>query len=133
METPMSMFPPSGAEIYRNDAGEPLGWDAPADPQDYYCDECGVCHAGPCPEPDDDDDDDDETDDDTESGPAAYTSWTVDSALWQTEHGAAGERTNSAWSYLEACYDDVTESGVIRAYTLGLALLRRLRDAQDAV
>ncbi len=31
------MFPGPGARIYRNEAGEPLGWDYPSDdPTDYY-------------------------------------------------------------------------------------------------
>lgn len=39
----MSMFPGPGARIYRNDAGEPLGWDypdddGPPDPDDWYGD-----------------------------------------------------------------------------------------------
>lgn len=42
------MFPGPGAQIYYNEAGEPLGWDAAEDPMDYYCDECGACHPGPC-------------------------------------------------------------------------------------
>ncbi len=37
------MFPGYGAQIYRNDAGEPLGWDypddGPADPEDHYREE----------------------------------------------------------------------------------------------
>jgi hypothetical protein len=58
------MFPTAGSEIYRNNAGEVLGWDGPSsydldgpDPDDYYdlfgdCDdseddydygECGYC------------------------------------------------------------------------------------------
>lgn len=31
----MSMFPGPGATIYRNEAGEPLGWDYPSDPDPY--------------------------------------------------------------------------------------------------
>lgn len=34
------MFPGANAQIYRNDAGEPLGWDTPSDeppdPEDFY-------------------------------------------------------------------------------------------------
>lgn len=40
-------FPTSDAHIYRNEAGEPVGWDRPAEPP--YCDICGYHHAGPCP------------------------------------------------------------------------------------
>ncbi len=42
------MFPPPGAMVYYNDAGEPLGWDSPADGMDYYCDDCGFPHRGEC-------------------------------------------------------------------------------------
>jgi len=28
----MSMFPGAGAQIYHNEAGEPLGWDYPSEP-----------------------------------------------------------------------------------------------------
>jgi hypothetical protein len=53
----MSAFPGPGARVYRNDAGEPIGWDYPADDAlAYYCDVCGYTHAGDC----DDDLDDDE-------------------------------------------------------------------------
>ncbi|MBF9135281.1 hypothetical protein I0C86_41255 [Plantactinospora sp. S1510] len=50
------MFPGAGAEIHRNEAGEPTGWDAPGhddapyDPDDYL--------------PEGDDEGDDEDDDD---------------------------------------------------------------------
>lgn len=53
------MFPPAGAEIYTNEDGEVLGWDAPADPSDFYCADCGFGHGGPCPEPDYGDDEED--------------------------------------------------------------------------
>jgi len=33
------MFPPSGAEIFRNELGEPTGWSAPAEA--VFCDLCG--------------------------------------------------------------------------------------------
>lgn len=42
----MSMFPGAGAQVYRNEAGEPLGWDypdqdGPHDPDDdLYADFC---------------------------------------------------------------------------------------------
>jgi len=31
----MSMFPGAGAQVYYNDAGEPLGWDYPSDEPDF--------------------------------------------------------------------------------------------------
>ena len=31
----MSMFPGAGAVIYRNEAGEPIGWDTPSEPDPY--------------------------------------------------------------------------------------------------
>jgi len=51
----MSMFPGPGAQIYRNEAGEVLGWDYPSQPGEDYdpdnylsdepddptCEECG--------------------------------------------------------------------------------------------
>jgi hypothetical protein len=40
------MFPGPGAQIIRNEAGEPIGWDYPGEPE--YCDECGGSHAGTC-------------------------------------------------------------------------------------
>jgi hypothetical protein len=52
------MFPPSGAEIYRNEAGEPLGWNVPEDGPPY-CDICGFNHIGLCePWPEEEDDED---------------------------------------------------------------------------
>lgn len=33
------MFPGPSAQIYRNDAGEVLGWDYPPDPSEYYEDD----------------------------------------------------------------------------------------------
>lgn len=45
------MFPGGGAQIYRNEAGEPIGWDYPADDATtYWCDLCGVSHPGVCPD-----------------------------------------------------------------------------------
>lgn len=44
------MFPGPNAEIIRNEAGEPIGWDYPPDPSDFYCDRCGFDHAGACPD-----------------------------------------------------------------------------------
>lgn len=35
----MSMFPGAGAQVYYNEAGEPLGWDYPSDPSEYAFDE----------------------------------------------------------------------------------------------
>lgn len=46
------MFPGAGAEIIRNEDGEPLGWDYPPDADTYYCDVCGFNHVGPCVEED---------------------------------------------------------------------------------
>jgi rubrerythrin len=49
-------FPGPGAHIYRNEAGEPIGWDYPSeDAGAYYCDLCGYTHAGDCPDDEDDD------------------------------------------------------------------------------
>lgn len=45
------MFPGPNAEIYYNEAGEPIGWDNVSYEQDnnsYYCDICGVSHTGKC-------------------------------------------------------------------------------------
>jgi hypothetical protein len=40
------MFPGPGAQVYYNEAGEPLGWDYPNDDADsFYCDHCGAYHA----------------------------------------------------------------------------------------
>jgi hypothetical protein len=41
------MFPGPNANIYRNEVGEVLGWDYPAEPE--YCDVCGVMHSSLCP------------------------------------------------------------------------------------
>lgn len=30
----MSMFPGAGAQVYRNEVGEPTGWDYPSDPNE---------------------------------------------------------------------------------------------------
>lgn len=37
----MTMFPGAGAQVYYNEAGEPLGWDYPSepDPDDFYDEE----------------------------------------------------------------------------------------------
>lgn len=45
------MFPGPGAEIIRNEAGEPIGWDYPPQPGagTYWCDWCGFEHVGECP------------------------------------------------------------------------------------
>ncbi len=53
-------FPPHNAEIITNEEGEPLGWDIPGDPMDYYCHDCGFAHAGSCAEPSDPDEEDEE-------------------------------------------------------------------------
>ena len=41
------MFPGASAEVYYNEAGEPVGWDYPSADADY-CDVCGITHSGPC-------------------------------------------------------------------------------------
>lgn len=33
------MFPGANAQVYRNEAGEPLGWDYPTDPSEYAYDD----------------------------------------------------------------------------------------------
>lgn len=30
------MFPGATASVYRNDAGEPIGWDYPSDDEEWY-------------------------------------------------------------------------------------------------
>ncbi len=35
----MSMFPGAGATVYRNEAGEPLGWDYPSESDDSHRDD----------------------------------------------------------------------------------------------
>jgi hypothetical protein len=61
-------FPPAGAEVYYNELGEPLGWDAPTTANDMYCDTCGFPHGGECPDETDpnDYDEGDEVDDEGE-------------------------------------------------------------------
>lgn len=52
------MFPGPGAVVYRNENGEPVGWDYPSDDATaFYCDQCGITHVGPCDFGDDDEDD----------------------------------------------------------------------------
>jgi len=54
-------FPSAGDEVYRNEAGEPVGWGKPESAEDNYCDDCGFSHGGECPdEPDYDEYDEDE-------------------------------------------------------------------------
>jgi len=54
----MSMFPGPHAQVYYNEAGEPLGWDYPSEPD--YCADCGGMHStfscpwDPYAEPDED-------------------------------------------------------------------------------
>lgn len=36
------MFPGPNANVYYNEAGEPLGWDYPSDDEPEYCDICGA-------------------------------------------------------------------------------------------
>ena len=51
-------FPPAGAQIYYNEAGEVIDWDIPAGPE--YDDICGGYHPpGECPLDNDEDDDED--------------------------------------------------------------------------
>ncbi len=52
------MFPNSNSQIYYNEAGEVVGWDAPVDPDSFYCDICGYKHFGECSDPYDDEDPD---------------------------------------------------------------------------
>jgi len=40
------VFPGAHSQVYYNEAGEPLGWDEPSEPD--YCVDCGVCHVGEC-------------------------------------------------------------------------------------
>lgn len=51
------MFPGAGAQVYYNEAGEPLGWDYPSYDEAYgggYCDFCGMTHGSiACPADDD--------------------------------------------------------------------------------
>lgn len=48
-------FPSAGAEIYRNDVGEPIGWNPSPDYQGdaFYCDYHGFRHSTTCSEVDD--------------------------------------------------------------------------------
>jgi hypothetical protein len=91
------MFPGAGAHIYRNEAGEPLGWDSgdddgPYEPDDYLND---------YDEPDDDDEGD--ADDDlpaiSHDGSGGYT---VTLAGHVTTHPTIGE----AKAFLERATDD---------------------------
>jgi len=53
------MFPGPNAQVYYNDAGEPLGWDYPSEPE--YCPDCGGLHGGMCTyDPYDGEDEDEE-------------------------------------------------------------------------
>lgn len=59
----MSVFPGPRAQIHRNEAGEPIGWDYPADDAtSFWCDSCGFAHVGDCPTEDEDDDEPDDGD-----------------------------------------------------------------------
>jgi hypothetical protein len=44
------MFPGAHDIIITNEAGEPLGWEKAPTWEDYWCDDCGFAHAGPCPD-----------------------------------------------------------------------------------
>lgn len=51
------MFPGAHDTIIVNEAGEPIGWEPPTDPNDFWCDVCGCIHMGDCPvEPETDED-----------------------------------------------------------------------------
>ena len=52
-------FPTAHSVVYRNEAGEPTGWDNPSDDDAManYCDACGISHTGECYDPYDDEDD----------------------------------------------------------------------------
>lgn len=71
-------FPTAGSEIYRNDAGEVLGWDSPSYAGDEYCDSCGGAHGSiACPMDDDVDYDEDHSEPeedvhDTEMSPSHF-------------------------------------------------------------
>jgi hypothetical protein len=39
------MFPGAGAQVYRNEDGEPVGWDYPSRGESEYCDRCGMTHS----------------------------------------------------------------------------------------
>ena len=39
------MFPGAGAQVYRNEDGEPVGWDYPSHGESEYCDRCGMTHS----------------------------------------------------------------------------------------
>jgi hypothetical protein len=46
------MFPGAGAQVYRNEEGEPVGWDYPDENEGIeYCEWCGFSHySGSCPD-----------------------------------------------------------------------------------
>jgi hypothetical protein len=71
-------FPPAGAEICCNEAGEPLGWDRPQDEDAWYCDECGFAHGGACPEPEDYDEDEDPPEYDPGDEAGEFRAWLPD-------------------------------------------------------
>lgn len=49
-------FPNAHSQIYRNEAGEVLGWDNTSYDEPEYCDTCGFNHSGDC-QPEDLDED----------------------------------------------------------------------------
>jgi hypothetical protein len=77
----MSMFPTAGAQVYYNEAGEPLGWDAASSYEPEYCDACGGSHSSldcddwESDQGDDDDDDDDDVDPGEEEGEEEDDVW----------------------------------------------------------
>lgn len=46
-------FPPSNAQVYYNEAGEPMGWDVSGEPEYFDC--CGVYGRCVCDDTDEDD------------------------------------------------------------------------------
>lgn len=61
------MFPGPHDVIIYNDAGEPLGWEKQGVPwEDYWCDDCGFAHIGPCQPFDPYDNDEEPFDEDVE-------------------------------------------------------------------
>jgi hypothetical protein len=73
----MSMFPGPGANIYRNEAGEPIGWDYPSEPDlPYDYDDDRYEDRGLW-------DEDDDTDETEEPPPL-----TVDEETWEDQEDA---------------------------------------------
>ena len=84
------MFPGPNAVVYRNEAGEPIGWDYPADDGGaFYCDLCGLEHAGRCDAGWYDDEDEDE--DGNEDEGFEYPDGSLASAYPEPFAGFGGE------------------------------------------